>query len=400
MRISVELDRSDPLPDGRVMVKLVFFRGGRARWSSGIHVDPSPKAWDKIRRRVRAGQRDGIARNKSIDEAIARAEMYVAANPTLKPGELRELMKQPVRRTDESLADALDAHHERHKTRYKYGTRRQNKAAISYVRRAIPNATLEGFSRLDAVTLVNYLLSVRIGPGKKPMHSNTRRSKLRKINTLYCGACDDYELTSSDVFKGLIPPEIPTIKRFAKENEVDALEAFTSNSEAERLSVHTWLLQYHLGGIRIGDACRLHEDMIESNAFQWIEGKVPKPRYHPINPEARAIIDLYKGRSGGFILPHLHEGLTEDQTLARIEGATQVINHCLESICKRLGIKKLTTHNARHTAAKRIKSLTGDIHVAKRILGHAKISQTEVYLDGLDTSEVDEVFKLMRRKQG
>lgn len=399
MRISVELDKCDPLPDGRVMVKLVLVKSGRVRWSTGVHVDPSPKAWDKVRRRVRVGQRDGPAVNRSIEDAIARAESYVAADPTITPALLRDRLKADIPGGSSSLADALLAYHERNRSRYKYGTRRQNTAAIGYVRAAIPRATLEGFSRIDATALGDHLLTrkvVRDG-GERPLKSNSRRSVLRKIRTLYRGACDDVGITPKDVFRGLVPAEVKTIKRFAKDDELAILEDFASENKVERLAVHTWLLQYHLGGLRIGDACRLHTSMIEDGAFRWIEGKVPKPRYHPINPEAQAIMDIYRGRSGGFVLPHLEEGMGEDQTLVRIEVTTVVINRALASVCGRLGISKLTTHNARHTAAKRIKALTNDVHVAKRILGHSKIAQTEVYLDDLDNSDIDEVFKRMRK---
>lgn len=397
MRISVELDRSDPLPDGRVMVKLVLFKAGRVRWSTGIHVDPSPKAWDKVRRRVRVGQRDGMALNKAIDDAIARAEGYVAADPSITPAVLRDRLKSDTPGANASLADALLAYHERNRSRYKYGTRRQNTAAIGYVRKAIPRATLEGFSRIEATALGDHLLGLRVVRGgvSQPLKPNSRRSTMRKIRTLYRGACDDAGLTPKDVFRGLIPAEVKTIKRFAKDAEVAKLEAFTSDLPSERLAVHTWLLQYHLGGLRIGDACRLHTSMIEDGAFRWIEGKVPKPRYHPINPEARAIMDLYPGV--GYVLPHLRDGMNEDQVLARIEGATTVINEALKAICARLGISRVTTHNARHTAAKRIKALTSDIHIAKRILGHSKIAQTEVYLDDLDNSDIDAVFVRMRK---
>ena len=133
--------------------------------------------------------------------------------------------------------------------------------------------------------------------------------------------------------------------------------------------------------------------MRSGNAFRWVEGKVPKPRYHPISQKAQAIIDYYQG--SGRVLPLIAEGLTGDAFDRAVESANTLVRRDLAKACALLGLPKITTHNARHSAAQRIKRST-DLHTASRILGHATTKQTEEYLNELDVSDIDAAFDKMQ----
>lgn len=379
MTITVTLDR--PRKDGtrRVLLAIGHGAGVRMRYPLPFHVQP--KAWDKVRRRAKLGTRNFAVINEGIDRMVGRAEA-LAIGGLDAPGIVAALSQE--RPSFTMLTDALAAHLKEHSHRLSHGTVKIRGTVIRDLERVLPSATLAGLTAKDVMVYDRYLTT---------LHTNTRRSRLRLFRTMYRGACSAAGIVAAEVFTGLIPKEVPRVKHYLTTDELDRLGRHKFFHPVS-LAVDAWLLQYYLGGLRFGELCRLTHEMYSNGAFRWSKGKVGRVRYHPVNAKAREIIAKYRVEGDPRVLPLIALPLPKDkdQWATRIEQRLVVVNRQLRRACERVGIPVVTTHNARHSAAHRIKTMTKDVHVARQILGHATIRQTEVYLNDLDHEGVDEVI--------
>lgn len=380
MRITTELDTTEAA-DGTRRVRLVFFSGTRVRWTVP-HARCTAKAWDNAKRRVRFGVTNSAAINERIHQAEEKARRIAEGSPGITPAELRTAMGEDEVNGATLLHEALTTALEANKHRWAGGTVRAKVSAINEIKQILPHTTLASFGDHELLKLD------RVYATKA---QNTHRAKLKRLSALYALACKLHKLPMRVIPAEIAPPEVETIKVHYTKDQVERLRAGADGLPTKRLrlAAHTWLLQHDLGGLRIGDTMRLNIDMEQDGAYRWIEGKVKRARYHPIRAKARATLDKYSGNH--FALPWLKQGLSKAEEEKAIESATSVCNTALAEVARILDLPVVSTHNARHTAAERLKRTT-DIHTASKVLGHAKVSQTERYLAQLDTSLVDDAI--------
>lgn len=384
MNITTEL--GPPRTDGRCQIKLVFFRTpDRSRWAVP-DVLATKAQWDTRKRMVRFGVTNAAATNAIITMAIERARALVVERPGISPAELREAMGEPVRSSSLLLHEAMQEAYNEHEHQWRHGTKKQRRLLINDARQALPTTPLTGFDQRAMLALDRWY----VGNGSA---SNTRRNRLIKFGALYRMACTLFKVAPDADPGSIAPDEVKGHKVRLSPEQVDALRnaSWDLPTAWMRLAAHTWLLQYDLGGLRFNEACRLNKDMRDGDAYKWIEGKVPKPRYHPVRPKAQAIIDYYA--SDRFrVLPLVADHLTGDAFDRAVESANTLVRRELTKVCELLGLPRVTTHSARHSAAHRMKTTLKDIHTTSKILGHAKVEQTRQYLDELDTTPIDEAF--------
>lgn len=381
MRIGIEIDHHHPKKDGSCRLRLTIYDGKLRRHTLDLHA--KVKDWDKARKRVRFGAPNFNAINNAIEYEYQRAERMAIERPGIGGAELIELLKIPERSRSMLLGAALRDQFAEHAHRIKYGTKKGRLTVIMEVERYLPTATLEGLSVSDVIALDRAFVASGIG-------TNTRRSKLRRLRTMYRSACRSQGVEPKDLFTGIIPAPVKTIKQYLNTEQVELMRFATLPTKRMQLAVDVWLLAHDLGALRFNEVCRLRWDMLHDGAFRWTEGKVPKPRRHPLRVHADTIAERYKG--GSFVVPILQDGMTPDEVSRKIESANASLNSALRTACEIIGLPRVRMHNARHTGAQRIKMATGDVHAARMILGHATTKQTEEYLNDFDQSAVDAVF--------
>lgn len=389
VHVSVEL-KSEPRADGTHLVRLVLVKSPhpRARHTlDGVKV--TPKAWDASRRRVKMGHPLAAAINERIAAEIERAEAMVIANPTLTPAEVRNALRRPVASTGTTIADAMRKAYEANEHRWRYGTKKGRLTVIRDAEAALAGVSLSGFGIEQVKALERHYVA-------RGLASNTQRSRLRRFSTMYMLACELFGIAPTVRPAKDAPKAVKTIKTFLTPEQVERLRSGADGLPTPhlRLAAHSWLLQYDLGGLRFNEVCRLSRSMRNGDAYQWVEGKVPKPRHHPVTANAAAIIEAYADPERDRVLPLVADGLAGDAFDKAVESANASINRALVTVCGLLGLPRVRTHNARHSAAQRIKKAT-DIHTASRILGHATVKQTQAYLNELDVSDIEDAFRKM-----
>ncbi len=172
---------------------------------------------------------------------------------------------------------------------------------------------------------------------------------------------------------------VPHTPRYMTEEEV---EKILEKSGRFRFVIEIALLT----GLRRSDLCKLKRSDIDMKN-RVIKVKIQKTgriRFIPISDELYEILSRIKPAKDGRIIPYSPSYLT----------------HRFKSICKSAGVDA-RFHDLRHTCATWLLNRGVPIEVVSKILGHTKISTTQIYADVLLDEMRKAVEKLkIRNKNG
>jgi|GEM_PF-4769700 len=177
--------------------------------------------------------------------------------------------------------------------------------------------------------------------------------------------------------------------------DIYKIESF--NNEKLQLTCDTFLLQFYMRGLRIGDVLQLNQNHIKGNNIILLEQKTKKVKSIRILPKIQNIIDRYKGHSdSGYFLPWL----TLDPKLKsamkyqkHIESKTSMINKQLKLVAAHLNFNiNLSTHVARHSFATLCLTKGISLQNISKMLNHSDFKTTQTYLNSLvNQDELDKV---------
>lgn len=174
----------------------------------------------------------------------------------------------------------------------------------------------------------------------------------------------------------------------------ELIKVYSTPGTHEWNAKNTFLLQFYLRGMRIGDLIRLQKTDIVGDRLVYASSKTTTDYNMKIVAPALDIISLYKDVPGIYLLPFIRgQSLTAEKLHDEIKNRTALINRHLKIIAKKSGIHKtISTHIARHTFASIAdKKLNGDVKKTQHLLGHGSRRMTEIYLADLrETDEMDD----------
>jgi integrase len=132
-------------------------------------------------------------------------------------------------------------------------------------------------------------------------------------------------------------------------------------------------------------------NLIEKSGKLWImtnRQKTNEPVRVPLLPKALAIVEKYKGHP---------QALAEGKVLPTL--SNQKLNSYLKEIADMCDITKpLTFHIARHTFATTVTLTNGvPIETVSKLLGHTKLSTTQIYAKVIESKLSDDMDKLSKR---
>ncbi|AMR32527.1 integrase [Mucilaginibacter sp. PAMC 26640] len=134
-------------------------------------------------------------------------------------------------------------------------------------------------------------------------------------------------------------------------------------------------------------------NLIEKSGKLWImtnRQKTNEPVRVPLLPKALAIVEKYKGHP---------QSLAEGKVLPTL--SNQKLNSYLKEIADMCDITKpLTFHIARHTFATTVTLTNGvPIETVSKLLGHSKLSTTQIYAKVVESKISDDMALLSKRLQ-
>lgn len=235
-------------------------------------------------------------------------------------------------------------------------------------------AYLQGFMRQDE---------------KKRCSQNGALKHMQRFSKVMKLAFDN-EWISRNPVKGLGEKKDKVEIGFLTEEEVTAFEEVAlpphlSIARDEFLfSVYT--------GTPFGDLCELTNENISpgidhSRWLKYTRGKTGERVSLPLLGPAEAIIRKYES---------FHENRPEHKLFPMC--TNQVMNRFLKEIAKAAHVhKRVTFHMARHTFATTITLIRGiPIETVSKMLGHAKLSTTQIYAKVVDTKIMEDMAVLKR----
>lgn len=175
-----------------------------------------------------------------------------------------------------------------------------------------------------------------------------------------------------ETVKPIKHPEV--IKKSFTSVEVDALKA-ACNSSLERAMIELLLSS----GLRCEELCNLKWSNIDfvTKDIDVIEGKGNKNRITMMDDVTKKYLLEYK-KSLDFESPYVFAVKYRGQIKER---TTDSVWSRLKSIAARAGIEEVNPHKFRHTFATTLYKRGLDTRMIQKLLGHATISTTMIYID-------------------
>jgi site-specific recombinase XerD len=189
-------------------------------------------------------------------------------------------------------------------------------------------------------------------------------------------------------------------------SEIKKIEAL--NLKVNSSIWHTrnyWLFSFYCAGIRFGDLCRLSQDNIVKikglTKLVYTMNKTNKHRNILLTENALNILKLYSENHDLIFNIITHIPKDKFVELRLIASQNALSNKNLKTIAKLAGISTwLTFHSSRHSFADYAKQNDLDIHTIKELLGHSKVTTTEIYMKSFYQEETDNAMnKLFTKKK-
>ncbi|MEM9045254.1 MAG: tyrosine recombinase XerC [Pseudomonadota bacterium] len=221
--------------------------------------------------------------------------------------------------------------------------------------------------------------------------SRTLAKKLSALRSFY-GWLEDAEGINCPAIHAIRAPKFPA--RLPRPVSVDGASKILDTVSAHREPWITARDQAALtliwgAGLRISEALGLRQSDAPLGEVIRVTGKGGKEREVPVLPVSRAAVENYRA-----LCPH--PARPRDALFLGARGGAlnrRALSGAMAEARMALGLPATATpHALRHSFATQLLAAGGDLRAIQELLGHAKLSSTQVYT-GLDEARVLDVYK-------
>lgn len=236
------------------------------------------------------------------------------------------------------------------------------------------------------------------------LSTNSRAVYFRNIRSVVNDAIDE-KLTTTYAFRKFSIKKSPTKKRNLSVEELRMLRDYPIVNEFQKKYRDIFMLCFYLRGINAVDLLGLKKSNIRLGRINYIRSKTGKPYSVKIEPEAKALLDRYKGRD--YLIDVCDGAKTREEFEVKYEGFLQRMDRGLKKIGpytrSGLGGKKkidpilpfLSQYWCRHTCATLMNELGYSNEIIACSLGHDHGNPTtNIYIE-YNEKKVDEANRAL-----
>lgn len=231
----------------------------------------------------------------------------------------------------------------------------------------------------------------------KDISDNTLRLYIRNLRAVYNHALEKQITSGANPFvkiKGFSTTSSRKVNAGLTNDQMQKLITYTPDNEHEKSARNFFILSFLCSGANIGDLLRLRNKCIdtERNQLSFVRQKTRKRNGSPIViPLCPITLDFIKECGGvinsnnpdDYIFPFLYGCRTEKAISNKIHDIIANINKGLSDISSKLGLRHITSGNARHTYASLAIENGLNFNDIKLSMGHSSIRTTEGYVSSI-----------------
>lgn len=373
----------------------ITVKGKRATLSLKRKVHVSD--WDAHRGRARGTNQNARTLNNYLEEVNSdlfkcyqdlKTERKLITSNAIKARYLGEDEQ------NHSIKDIIDYHYEDMEGKLKWGTQKNYYTTEKYILKFLLKRykTTDMYLRELVYNFIlkfeKYLRGYIPTDHQRKMGNNTVMKHIERFRKLINLALK-LGWIEKDPFINFKAHIIKTERGFLNSDELNAIEEKQFTIERLQLVKDLFVFSCYTSLSYI-DVINLKEDNINIgiDGELWIHyrrEKTTKVIRIPLLPKAFQIIEMYKNN---------HKSKAQGSIFPKI--SNQKLNSYLKEIADVCGIKKnLTFHIARHTFATTVTLSNGiPIETVSKLLGHSKISTTQIYAKVIERKVSDDMKKL------
>ena len=222
---------------------------------------------------------------------------------------------------------------------------------------------------------------------------NTIRFYLRTLHTLLYKAIDEGVLSDGNkLFSRVRLAYVPTTKRAISAGDVRNIQQLELESGSiMAFARDLFMFSFYTRGMSFVDIAYLKKKDLKNGLLSYCRKKTNQQITIAWEQELQEIIDRYSAQTENtpYMLPIIKN--TEETEYVQYKRVQVNVNRALKRIGTMAGLKlPVTMYVARHSWASIARDMDISISVISEGMGHQSCKTTQIYLDTLDTSKINE----------
>ena len=222
---------------------------------------------------------------------------------------------------------------------------------------------------------------------------NTIRFYLRTLHTLLCKAIDEGLLNDGNkLFSRVHLAYVPTTKRAISAGDIRTiLQLDLPPDSIMAFARDLFMFSFYTRGMSFVDIAYLKKKDLRNGLLSYCRKKTNQQITIAWEQELQEIVDRYsvQTKSTHYMLPIIKN--TKEAEYVQYKRVQVNVNRALKRIGIMAGLKlPITMYVARHSWASIARDMDISISVISEGMGHQSCKTTQIYLDTLDTSKINE----------
>ena len=217
---------------------------------------------------------------------------------------------------------------------------------------------------------------------------NTSSFYLRTLRNAYNIAVDEELTDDKQPFRKVYTGVDKTIKRAVSIEDVRAIKRLDlRDTPSLEMARDILMFSFYMRGMSFVDMVLLTKKSLQGSRIVYCRKKTGQQLSIEVSPEAKEILDRYDNETQ-YLLPLIK--CKDGDVRRQYKNAMTMVNRNLKKIGVLVGLTEpLKTYVMRHSWATIARNKGIELSVISEALGHDNEMTTQIYLDSINTSEVD-----------